>query len=72
MATAFTIESQQIQPDASIVSQIAELPEAPPVIQLDHIHKTYTMGDVEVHALRGVSHDLSRRVCRDHGRFGFG
>ena len=26
-----------------------------PVIQLDHIHKTYTMGDVEVHALRGVS-----------------
>jgi len=25
------------------------------VIQLDHIHKTYTMGDVEVHALRGVS-----------------
>lgn len=29
--------------------------EARPVIQLDHIHKTYTMGDVEVHALRGVS-----------------
>ena len=26
-----------------------------PVIKLDHIHKTYTMGDVEVHALRGVS-----------------
>jgi len=26
-----------------------------PVIQLDHIHKTYTMGDVEVHALRGIS-----------------
>jgi putative ABC transport system ATP-binding protein len=25
------------------------------VIQLDHIHKTYTMGDVEVHALRGIS-----------------
>ena len=34
---------------------LAEVPEAPPVIQLDHIHKTYTMGDVEVHALRGVS-----------------
>src|ERR1044071_9397509 len=30
-------------------------PEAPPVIQLDHIHKAYSMGDVEVHALRGVS-----------------
>ena len=25
------------------------------MIELDHIHKTYTMGDVEVHALRGVS-----------------
>jgi putative ABC transport system ATP-binding protein len=34
---------------------LVEAPEAPPVIQLDHIHKTYTMGDVEVHALRGVS-----------------
>lgn len=30
-------------------------PEARPVIQLEHIHKTYTMGDVDVHALRGVS-----------------
>ena len=28
---------------------------ARPVIQLDGIHKTYAMGDVEVHALRGVS-----------------
>ncbi len=25
------------------------------VIHLSHIHKTYTMGDVEVHALRGIS-----------------
>ena len=25
------------------------------VIQLDHVHKTYTMGDVAVHALRGIS-----------------
>lgn len=33
----------------------AEIPEARPVIELEHIHKTYTMGDVEVHALRGVS-----------------
>lgn len=32
-----------------------ETPLARPVIQLDHIHKIYTMGDVEVHALRGVS-----------------
>ncbi len=28
---------------------------ARPVIQLDHIHKVYAMGDVEVHALRGIS-----------------
>lgn len=34
---------------------LAKQPEAAPVIQLDHIHKTYTMGDVDVHALRGVS-----------------
>jgi putative ABC transport system ATP-binding protein len=26
-----------------------------PVITLDHIHKVYKMGDIEVHALRGVS-----------------
>jgi putative ABC transport system ATP-binding protein len=35
---------------------LAREPEAArPVIELEHIHKTYTMGDVEVHALRGVS-----------------
>jgi putative ABC transport system ATP-binding protein len=34
---------------------LAQMPEAPPVIQLDRIHKIYTMGDVEVHALRGIS-----------------
>ena len=34
---------------------LARMPEARPVIQLDHIHKIYTMGDVEVHALRGIS-----------------
>jgi putative ABC transport system ATP-binding protein len=26
-----------------------------PVIKLDHLHKIYKMGDIEVHALRGVS-----------------
>jgi putative ABC transport system ATP-binding protein len=29
--------------------------EARPVIQLEQVHKVYTMGDVEVHALRGIS-----------------
>jgi len=32
-----------------------ELEIAEPVIQLENIHKTYSMGDVQVHALRGVS-----------------
>jgi putative ABC transport system ATP-binding protein len=41
----------QIWHDQNLIQQ----PEAPAVIELDHIHKTYTMGDVEVHALRGVS-----------------
>jgi len=50
MSTAF-VESQ-INP---AVALDAPIPEAQPVIQLDHIHKTYAMGDVEVHALRGVS-----------------
>lgn len=36
-------------------AEIVAQPETQPVIQLDHVHKTYTMGDVEVHALRGVS-----------------
>jgi putative ABC transport system ATP-binding protein len=30
------------------------------VIRLDHIHKTYYMGDIEVHALRGVSLEVER------------
>jgi putative ABC transport system ATP-binding protein len=35
--------------------RVVPTPEACPVIQLDNIHKTYSMGDVQVHALRGVS-----------------
>src|SRR4026209_382290 len=52
MATTFAIESPQVKPDVSLLAQV---PEARPVIELDHIHKTYAMGDVEVHALRGVA-----------------
>ena len=48
------IIEQQIQ-QPIISATIDQLPEPQPVIKLDHIHKTYTMGDVEVHALRGVS-----------------
>jgi len=45
------------EPHVLPVSAVAieQQPEGRPVIQLDHIHKTYTMGDVDVHALRGVS-----------------
>jgi putative ABC transport system ATP-binding protein len=35
--------------------QTNERPLTEPVIELDHIHKTYKMGDIEVHALRGIS-----------------
>ncbi len=31
-----------------------------PVIRLEHVHKTYVMGDIEVHALRGVTLEVGR------------
>jgi len=52
MSATFATEPQELAVNTAVLEQ---LPEAPPVIQLDHIHKTYTMGDVNVHALRGVS-----------------
>lgn len=52
MSTTFAIEPQTLPMDAAA---LASQPEASPVIQLEHIHKIYTMGDVDVHALRGVS-----------------
>src|SRR2546423_3952836 len=52
MSVTFATESQVLPVNAA---GLAQQPEAPPVIQLDHIHKTYTMGDVDVHALRGIS-----------------
>lgn len=52
MSATFAIEPQELAVNTAV---LAQQPEAPPVIQLDHIHKTYTMGDVNVHALRGVS-----------------
>jgi len=33
---------------------------AEPVIRLEQVHKTYHMGDIEVHALRGVSVSVAR------------
>src|SRR5258708_347913 len=34
--------------------------EAPSVMAMDHIHKVYTMGDVEIRALHGVSLEIRR------------
>lgn len=52
MSTTFAVEPQQALANAAMVQP---RPEALPLIQLDQIHKTYTMGDVEVRALRGIS-----------------
>jgi putative ABC transport system ATP-binding protein len=46
---------QEITEAASSELHLVEAPQARPVIELDNIHKTYEMGDVQVHALRGVS-----------------
>src|SRR6266487_1157739 len=52
MSATFAIEPQELHLNAAL---LAQEPAVRPVIQLDHIHKTYMMGDVEVHALRGIS-----------------
>ena len=50
-----TLEIRQPQPTTGPLVFTPEPEAARAVIQLDHIHKTYTMGDVAVHALRGIS-----------------
>ncbi len=55
MQTASEIGRQQFY--GELLTPAAE-DTARPVISLEGIHKTYTMGDVEVHALRGVSLDI--------------
>ena len=46
---------QEITRATPAVVGTTQIPDARSVIELEHIHKTYTMGDVQVHALRGVS-----------------
>ncbi len=49
-------DGKTIESTAELESRLAkERAQAGPVIALDHIHKVYKMGDVEVHALRGIS-----------------
>src|ERR671912_2902558 len=52
MQTTLEIGRPAVGVNAALLARVAE---ARPVIQLEGVHKTYTMGDVEVHALRGVS-----------------
>jgi putative ABC transport system ATP-binding protein len=52
MQATIELEPQEVETSAGLSAQ---QPDARPVIELEQIHKTYTMGDVEVHALRGVS-----------------
>ena len=56
MSAALISESQALP--LSVLA-LAPHAEGRPVIQLDHIHKTYTMGDDDVLALRGVSLTIS-------------
>ncbi len=49
-------DTKIIESDAAMESRTAsERAMAEPIIKFDHIHKIYKMGDIEVHALRGVS-----------------
>lgn len=50
--SATLVEPQHLPVNAAVFAPAVE---ARPIIQLDHIHKTYTMGDVDVHALRGIT-----------------
>ncbi|HXL79736.1 MAG TPA: ABC transporter ATP-binding protein [Pyrinomonadaceae bacterium] len=52
MQSGLEIQSQNVGAAPALLSNVGA---APVVISLDHVHKTYTMGDVEVHALRGIS-----------------
>ncbi len=52
MSATLVIEPSELQLAAPLFQQPLD---ARPVIELDHIHKIYSMGDVEVHALRGIS-----------------
>lgn len=49
MTAVLELEAQQL------VKTPVRTTDAPTVIRLEDVHKTYLMGDVEVHALRGVS-----------------
>ena len=61
-------EVQQVEAEVLVDDQVLETekrraalePSTSSVIVLDHVHKIYKMGDVEIHALRGVSLEITR------------
>jgi len=55
MQSIVEIQKQSLAPGV-----LSKIDDAPVVISLEHIHKTYTMGDVEVHALRGISLEIKK------------
>ncbi|HEX3279803.1 MAG TPA: ABC transporter ATP-binding protein [Pyrinomonadaceae bacterium] len=57
MQSTLEIPSTNVEMAPAVLSK---LDDAPVVISLDHIHKIYTMGDVEVHALRGISLEIKK------------
>ncbi len=48
--------------DTQVITEKERAVDAPgmSLIQLDHIHKIYKMGDVEIHALRGINLRIER------------
>lgn len=53
--SATNLHVEQVQSLPLIDGAFRSVDELRPVIQLENVHKVYTMGDVEVHALRGIS-----------------
>ena len=60
MQLAAEADTKIIESTAETESRAASerVTRAEPVIKFDHIHKIYKMGDIEVHALRGVSLEI--------------
>jgi putative ABC transport system ATP-binding protein len=57
------VEEVEIHLEAQVITETSYATDplvGPALITLSHVHKTYQMGDVEIHALRGVSLHIDR------------
>lgn len=54
MTRTVLAEAGALPVQSRVKTEASSVPQTP-VIQLEEVHKTYQMGDVEVHALRGIS-----------------